>query len=142
MIQEGNADEIVPKKYWKWLGGGACIAYRFNSLVAQGVYPLAKDANNYQGDDDFFSSDLSIERLKNIWQDPAWKETPVLVLYGDKDQYVPSFVDKQKMVIQWRDLHGSGVSENVASRSLFTLLPHANHELSDARFYRHEMLAY
>jgi hypothetical protein len=42
MIQEGNEDEIGPKKYWKWLGGGACSAYRFNSLVGPNVHPSTR----------------------------------------------------------------------------------------------------
>jgi hypothetical protein len=83
-----------------------------------------------------------MDRLKEIWQHPAWRETPVLVLYGDEDQYVPSFVDKLEMIQRWRDIHGSQVSKRVASKSVFRVLEYANHELSDERFILYWNLAY
>jgi alpha-beta hydrolase superfamily lysophospholipase len=76
-----------------------------------------------------------MDRLKEIWQHPTWKETPVLLLYGDEDQYVPSFVGKEDMIHKWKEIHGSQISKHVASKSLFKVLEHANHELSDERFF-------
>jgi len=84
-----------------------------------------------KGDDDFFSSDLSNERLREIWGNLAWNQVRVLVLYSDTDQYVPDFVCKPSMLQRWEDIYRS-LRQDISSR--FELLAHANHELADERF--------
>jgi len=124
MIENGNADDMVPRTYWKWFGGGPISASRFASLAGEG------------GDDDFFSSDLPDARLEEIWGDRAWEQTPVLLLYGDRDQYVPDFVDKAAMLKKWSEIHQSKVHGRIAQMSRFEVLTHANHELLEGRAQR------
>jgi len=86
-----------------------------------------------KGDDDFFSSDLSDGRLKEIWQHPTWKDIPVLVLYGREDQYTPNFVDKVSMIQRWEKFYEAHGKNHAQICSHFELLDHANHEIVDLR---------
>jgi Protein of unknown function (DUF1749) len=87
-----------------------------------------------KGDDDFFSSDLSNERLQEIWGNFAWNQIRVLVLYSEADQYVPDFVNKTAMLQKWEEIYRSQRQDSLPRGSRFELLAHANHELADERF--------
>jgi pimeloyl-ACP methyl ester carboxylesterase len=76
---------------------------------------------------------LSDARLEEIWGDSAWHEVPLLVLYGDSDQYVPAFVDKVKLLEKWQRFHNAPLPDHIARRSRFQILTDANHEIVDSR---------
>ena len=138
MIEEGKSEELVPIEYSQYVGGTPCSAYRFASLAAPGVHPLVSfDPNlTLKGDDDFFSSDLSQNRLKEIWGHPAWRDVPVMVLYSGDDQYVPGFVDKPSMLQKWEWSYRSQINESLPTGILFEILSDANHEIADERLFR------
>jgi len=51
MIEDGTPEEIVPRRYWKYVGGAPCSAYRFHSLAApevQAVFQLNAAPSNVQ----------------------------------------------------------------------------------------------
>jgi pimeloyl-ACP methyl ester carboxylesterase len=64
----------------------------------------------------------------------AWRKVPVLVIYGEQDQYVPDFVDKHDLVKQWQVLHDSFLPGQIARQSRFMVLQNANHEISNPGF--------
>jgi pimeloyl-ACP methyl ester carboxylesterase len=78
---------------------------------------------------------LPDNRLEEIWGSAAWQDTPVLLLYGDEDQYVPDFVDKAAMVNKWSKIHHSPSNRRAVQMSRFEILPYANHELGDRRYH-------
>ena len=51
-----------------------------------------------KGEDDYFSSDLPDERLRDTFGKIT---VPLLVLMGEKDQYIPPQVDSKAMVARW-----------------------------------------
>lgn len=63
-------------------------AYRFYSLMS------------VRGDDDYFSSDLNSDDFKQTF---GVFDRPLLVLYGSKDECVPSFIDRERLVELWKN---------------------------------------
>lgn len=86
-ILTGKADEILPEKYRKLCWGYPITAYRFKSLMMP------------RQDDDYFSSFLSQDDFGESF---AKIECPLLVLYGSKDEFVPSHIDKQALIDSWK----------------------------------------
>lgn len=68
--------------------GTPITAYRFHSITS------------VRGDDDFFSSYLTSEDHKKTF---GKIEKPVLILFGENDEYIPPGVDKEKLVNSWKD---------------------------------------
>lgn len=87
-IKEGNSDELLPKEVLQFTFGSPITAYRFKSLAGKG------------GDDDYFSSYLTSEQLQKSF---GAVSKPLLILYGEKDEYVPDFVDKQALIDRWKE---------------------------------------
>jgi pimeloyl-ACP methyl ester carboxylesterase len=105
-VQDGRSDDVLPLALGKSLFGKAPIsAYRWLSLLSP-----KKD-----GDDDYFSSDLTHERLKNTFGSFP-KRTPLLILCSGADEHVPSHIDVSALIQKWTDIveTGGGVvdSEN------------------------------
>ena len=68
-------------------------ARRWLSLVAEG------------GDDDLFSSDLSDDVVSRIWGSDgglATRKTPLCVLWGERDKFIPVSLDKQAVLGRWK----------------------------------------
>ncbi|KAF9322061.1 hypothetical protein BG003_008252 [Podila horticola] len=105
MILDGKGQELMIRE----VDSAPITAYRFSSLAAVG------------GDDDMFSSDLTLETMQMIY---SHIRAPVLWLHSGRDEYVPSHVDKQKLMAQ------------MAAASPTTLatvqLPEADHAISDS----------
>lgn len=87
-IEEGNPYELLPKSAQDFCFGSPMTAYRFVSLADE------------RGDDDYFSSYLTKEDLQKSF---GVVTKPLLVLYGEKDEFVPGFVDRQKLVDGWKE---------------------------------------
>lgn len=82
-IDEGNPKELMPYKYVGDIFDTPINAYRWYALY------------NKKGDDDFFSTYLSDEELKETF---GKMDKPLLVLYSGSDEYVPDYIDKQRMM--------------------------------------------
>lgn len=103
LISQKKENEIMPSIYSEHFFGAPISAYRWNSLFS------------VRGDDDFFSDDLNKD---------DWKTTfgnfnhPYLVLYSGDDEFVPSWVDKEKLMENWKSV-GEGKGWSNFSKILY-----------------------
>ncbi len=79
--------------------------------------------NHDSGDDDYFSSDLSDERLAAIW---GKLEQRVLILPSEKDEWVPEHVDVTGMMSRWKSFCKPGIASELSG-----LIPGANHRVDN-----------
>lgn len=93
MCQEGKDKDCLPNRLTK-------PAFGRVGVTARRWVDLVSPAPNHDGADDYFSSDLSDDRLKNTFGKlPV--SAPLLILYGGSDESVPDFVDKRRLVQRW-----------------------------------------
>ncbi|PMD63513.1 DUF1749-domain-containing protein [Hyaloscypha bicolor E] len=106
MVDEGNGEEILPKKETGNVFPAPCTAKRWLSLASP----------NHDGDDDFFSSDLSDEQLGKTFG-RLKKRSPLCVLISDKDEHVPKSVNKKGLFERWMGIvkRGEGIVDEVHS---------------------------
>ena len=107
-VDQGCGNDTLPVSATGGIYGSATpiSAYRWLSLASPG-----KD-----GDDDYFSSDLSDGQLRRTFgrlpraerdggddndDDDGAGSCPVLILYSGEDEHVPDFVDKEALVERW-----------------------------------------
>lgn len=83
LIAKGEANEIMPRKYCELFFGVPINASRWASLSSE------------RGDDDFFGSYLTLEDHKKTF---GKVDKPLLVLFSGSDEYVPEFINKEKLV--------------------------------------------
>jgi len=91
-VASGRSDDIIPafREGIKVYGRAPVTAYRWNSfLSAEGPGV---------GDDDYFSSDLSDEQLKETFGKLG---VPLMVLFSGEDEHCPKFVHKETLVEKW-----------------------------------------
>ena len=88
-IDSGRGEDVLPSASVD-MGSCPVSARRWLSLASP----------NGKGQDDYFSSDLPDERLKASFGKITSK-TPLLILYGEKDESVPAHVDKEAMIKRW-----------------------------------------
>jgi fatty acid-binding protein DegV len=97
LIKEGKEKEIVYREnniVQKELGA-AISAYRTNSLLAKG------------GDDDYFSTDLADETLRNTFgRIPS--SVPIMFLLGSEDPFVHKSTDKVQLLKRWAEIVKEG----------------------------------
>ena len=90
LVDAGAPDEILPEKATEGFFGAAISARRWLSLAS----PF-KD-----GEEDYFSSDLSELQLKRRFGAlPA--RTPICILCSGRDEFVPHYIDKAALVQKW-----------------------------------------
>ena len=90
MVAVGKGEEIIPPSE---TGG-----FYPDPVCARRWLSLASPTKN--GEDDYFSSDLSDDQLRQSFGNlPA--RSPLCILYSGKDEYVPSFVDRKALVESW-----------------------------------------
>jgi pimeloyl-ACP methyl ester carboxylesterase len=77
------------------------------------------------GDDDYFSSDLPDEKVKEIW---GRVRKPMLIMPSGEDQHVPAEVDVKGMVQRWKGFCRDGVVSELSG-----LIPGADHSVRDAK---------
>ena len=123
MIDQGKGEEMLPRWKGDLSGFPPTTAYRWYSLIGVG------------GDDDYFSTDLSDERLKATF---GQLSKPTLILHSANDQHVSAKVDKVALVKKW-----SSFSTNGAISPLSGVIPGANHEVlqSEARLWLAQTVA-
>lgn len=102
MVDAGNGDQILPVKAFPC----PVTAKRWLSLASP----------NHDGDDDYFSSDLTDEKLmRNFGALPA--KSPLCILYSGADEYVPPSIDKEALVKRWIGIikRGEGIVDEANS---------------------------
>ncbi|CAK7270724.1 hypothetical protein SEPCBS57363_004244 [Sporothrix epigloea] len=107
LIDEGKENTIVPSEFLPEMFKLPHSAYRLHSLLS------------FNGDDDFFSTDLPDERLADEWSQFT---KPVLVLPSEKDEFVPKSIDVPKHVARWKTFCPPGVFSEFSGS-----IPDANH---------------
>lgn len=110
----GKAEHVLPLDVTAPVFGQCPVtARRWVSLACRG------------GEDDYFSSDLEDQTLRNTF---GKVKVPMLVLYGEKDEFVPEGVDKRGLVSRWmRVVEESGGVVDAQSKEL---LGGASHNLN------------
>lgn len=101
-VETGRAAEILPKSISGFLF--PVSASRYLSLASPGP--------EHDGQDDMFSSDLSDERIKQLFGRLGESRKPVQILYMGADQYVPPKIDKESLVARWSKIlkeHGGNL---------------------------------
>ncbi|KKA26863.1 hypothetical protein TD95_002445 [Thielaviopsis punctulata] len=90
MATAGRLQDWMPRNYVpETLRSTPFTVYRFLSLA------------DIDGDDDFFSSDLSSRFAAEIWNSLT---KPTLVLPSAEDEFVPKYVNKLALLKEWMDL--------------------------------------
>jgi alpha-beta hydrolase superfamily lysophospholipase len=114
-VEDGRGEDVLPESATQGFFGSPCCARRWLSLTSPG----------HDGDDDYFSSDLSDEQFQKTFGGLP-KTTPLLLCYSGKDQFVPSFVDKKALIEKWRGFveRGEGVIDQKSG-----LIEGASHNL-------------
>ncbi|KAL2066878.1 hypothetical protein VTL71DRAFT_1302 [Oculimacula yallundae] len=90
MIEAGDGDEILPPKTMNDFFEVPVSAKRWLSLASP----------DHDGDDDFFSSDLSDEQLAKTFGTLP-KETIVCILHSGNDEFVDPKLDKDGIIRKW-----------------------------------------
>jgi pimeloyl-ACP methyl ester carboxylesterase len=109
--QNGKGENILPLALTSSnFGNNPVTARRWVSLACKG------------GEDDYFSSDLGDEQLQNTF---GKVDKPLLILYGEDDEYVPEYVDRVALVNRWIGFVKGEVDEQSK-----TLLGGASHNLN------------
>ncbi|KAK3315984.1 hypothetical protein B0H66DRAFT_499037 [Apodospora peruviana] len=111
MIDRGEENEVMPNRIIPPVFGTPVTAYRWYSIVAKG------------GDDDYFSSDLSDERVKEIW---GKVNKPIMILPGKCDEMVPPSVNRVALLHRW-----SVACDERWWSDLSTFIPGADHIVSE-----------
>ncbi|KAL1841787.1 hypothetical protein VTJ49DRAFT_6625 [Mycothermus thermophilus] len=92
------------------------------------------DSPRSPGEDDMFSSDLGDEQIARTWGMVGPRGLlgfKLMVLMSGRDQAVPGWVDKEKLLARWRDAADRGGAYKVWDRERSGLIPNASHALSD-----------
>lgn len=117
LCDEGKGQQLLSHEYSKYVFNTPITAYRWCSLLIP------------EGDDDYFSSDLSKENLQRSF---GQIKKPFLIAYSEKDEFVPSYVDKLKVINNWRE-----VSNPQCWSKYSGLVKGANHGVSNEKSQEH-----
>jgi hypothetical protein len=110
-IARGERDEIMPKKLLPSIFTSPITAYRWHSLIARG------------GDDDYFSSDIADAILAMTF---GKLEKPTLITPSEKDEMVPTTVDREGLLRRWIAAAPEGMVSGLSGMN-----PGADHGLSE-----------
>ena len=94
-IKDGKGDDVLPREHTMYVFGQRSVvsAKRFLSLTSPGP--------EHEGEDDYFSSDLSPQRLQSTFGKVGASGARAMVLMGGADEYVPDVVDSQALLARW-----------------------------------------
>jgi pimeloyl-ACP methyl ester carboxylesterase len=118
MVDAGEGEDILPSKVMKGTFAPAPVtARRWLSMASP----------NHDGEDDYFSSDLTDERLLTSFGAlPA--RSPLLILVSGADEYVPRSVNKEALVKRWIEIAKRG--EGMVDEEHSGVLEGASHNVS------------
>lgn len=120
-VSEGRGQDILPFKSTNSL-------FQTAPLSARRWMSLASPGPDHKGEDDYFSSDFDDERLRKTFGELGKTGKRISFLYGGSDQYVPSTIDKSKLVERWHEhVRWSGGIIDKGSG----LVPGASHTLKE-----------
>ena len=116
LLDQEKGDEMMPRlAFW-----APITVKRFLSLFAR------------DGDDDFFSSDLTdkelVDRLGHVGNVGSKSGLQLLAAYSNKDEYVPSSVDKDLLLKRLVSAMNNNNDETKVAEGL--MLKTGNHNLS------------
>lgn len=117
-IADGRGDDCLPfGSTSELLGKCPVSARRWISLASP----------DKKGEDDYFSSDLTEETLRGTFGKIP-KSTPLLLLYGEKDECVKPEIDKAALLRKWVKIvqEGGGAVDPVSADTV----PGATHNLN------------
>ena len=107
-VKEGRAGHVLPFEITDPI-------FVNHPMTASRWLSIASPGPDHMGEDDYFSSDFSDERLQTTFGQLGKAGTRLSWLYGQRDQYVPETIDKQKLVSRWHhyaELGGASVDES------------------------------
>jgi Protein of unknown function (DUF1749) len=129
MITANRGEDIIPRsKVVDYFGAPVC-ARRWLSLVSP----------DHDGEDDYFSSDLSDEQLSCTFGRLS-PQTKLCILYSGRDQFVPESIDKLALIARWMAFikSGGGRIDGVHSG----VIANASHDLkSDPEEINQDLIA-
>jgi pimeloyl-ACP methyl ester carboxylesterase len=121
-VAAGRGEDVLPRHV---LGGAMDPV----PICARRWLSLLSPAPNHDGEDDYFSSDFEDERLKDTFGQIGSTGTPIQILFSEKDQYVPEYINKEDLVGRWtrfiRD--GGGIVDEASG-----IVKGADHTLASA----------
>jgi len=116
-VEEGRQDDVLPKTKATGLFGASMTAYRWLSLASP----------EKNGDDDYFSTDLPDEVLKRTFG-RIGEKTRMAFLWGERDQFVPEWVDKEGVLERWMEIVEDGGGK--VDRGVSGVVKGASHNLN------------
>lgn len=117
-ISDGRGEDILPFTL-------TTSSFQTAPMSARRWISLASPGPDHDGEDDYFSSDFDDERLSRVFGTLGKTGKRVSFLYSESDQYVPSVIDKSKLVGKWHKHVGGTIDEGSA------LVQGANHTLKE-----------
>lgn len=91
LVDAGQAEEIMSSIYTK-------AVYQTTPVTARRFLSMASP--NHDGDDDYFSTDLSDAQLEKSFGNLP-EGSPLCILYSGEDEYAVVGVDKKALVEKW-----------------------------------------
>jgi len=92
-VRERRENDVLPGYLTNTIMTASISAKRWLSLLSPGP--------EHAGEDDYFSSDFDDERLRRTFGKLGHTKTPICILYGERDAYVPESVNKKELVGKW-----------------------------------------
>ena len=120
-LSDGRGEDILPFKL-------TTSSFQTAPMSARRWISLASPGPAHEGEDDFFSSDFDDERLSKIFEQLGKTGKRITFLYSGSDQYVPSAIDKPKLVEKWHEhvKRGGGIVDEGSG-----VVPGASHTLKE-----------
>ena len=118
-ISEGRGEDVLPFKL-------TTSSFQKTPLSARRGISLASP--DHEGEDDYFGSYFDDKRLSEVFGELAKTGKRIGFLYSGSDQYVPSTIDKSKLVENWhKHVRRNGGIVDEASG----IVPGASHTLKE-----------
>lgn len=92
-VREKRENDVLPGYLTNTILTASISAKRWLSLVSPGP--------EHAGEDDYFSSDFDDERLRRTFGKLGSTKTPICILFGEKDSFVPETVNRMELVGKW-----------------------------------------
>ncbi|EMC91275.1 hypothetical protein BAUCODRAFT_48134, partial [Baudoinia panamericana UAMH 10762] len=100
MCREGHDKDAMPHRLSK-------LAFGRMAITARRWVDVASPGPDHTGADDYFSSDLSDERLQRTFGTLP-SSTPLLILYSGNEENIPPTISKEDLISRWTSSVQSG----------------------------------